>query len=272
MTKNVYLEEYESKEAVPKYVSRTAGAGIAHVLQDVYGPIYDGLLGKMSAQAAGDGGFRVLEYGCGGGMNALWIVRRILQRGLPLDLGCGTDFAPSMVEAAKKECLEALNAIERNKVSFHAVANENLARELPQALGRVPDAVMGSFHLITGVNTFRYCFRINKQAESARGIYSLLRPGGYTVMIDMNRHFPFFRSKMRNKHKPEDQTYLPTLEEYDAVFRQAGFEIVTKKNVCWIPHSAGTGMTTALKICTPVLDALFSRYATRSLIVARRPH
>ena len=90
-------------------------------------------------------------------------------------------------------------------------------------------------------------------------------------MIEMNRHFPFFRSKMRNRHKPEDQTFLPTLEDYDAVFRQAGFEIVTSKNFCWIPHSASPAMTTALHIMTPVLDALFRRRAMRSLIVARLP-
>jgi hypothetical protein len=71
MTTSVYLEEYESQTAVPKYVARTAGARIAYLLENVYGPSYADLLGKFSAQAAKEGGFRILEYGCGGGMNLL---------------------------------------------------------------------------------------------------------------------------------------------------------------------------------------------------------
>jgi SAM-dependent methyltransferase len=237
----------------------------------VYGPIYANLLDKMSAQAAEDGGFRVLEYGCGGGMNLLWIVRHLLQRGKPLHVACGTDFSTKMVEAGKQEAREALHSKDLDKICFYQVANEDLERKLPEALGRTPEQMLGSFHFIVGVNTFRYCFRLRKETESARGIHSLLRPGGYSVMIEMNHNFPFFRSRLRRDSVPEEQRYLPTLEQYAAVFAEAGLDLVTVKNFCWIPHSASPAVVTLLRTASPLLQALFPQFATRSLIVAHKP-
>jgi SAM-dependent methyltransferase len=269
---DVYLEEYSSSNAVQRYVPKTAGSGIAYVLQNIYGPLYAKIANDLVGQKIGQTGFRVLEYGCGGGMNLLWIVRHILDRKLPIDLACGTDFAPQMIEAAKKECTAQLAASNHAHIAFHAVANENLVRDLPAALGRPAAEILGSFHLIVGVNTFRYCFRLRKQAESARGIFSLLCPGGYTVMIDMNHDFPFFRSRFRNRRgTPKEQYYLPTLEEYAIAFRDVGFEITARRNFCWIPHSGGPAMTKAIRVLAPLLDLLFPRFATRSLIVARKP-
>ena len=141
-----------------KYLSDTAGAGIAYLLQHVYGPIYDQQISKIAAQNGDRTAFRVLEYGCGGGMNLIWIVRRLLDRQLKLDFACGTDFSAKMVEAAVKESSFSLPANAREKVSFHAVANENLDRDLPKELGRPLADLQNSFHLIVGVNTFRYCF------------------------------------------------------------------------------------------------------------------
>jgi SAM-dependent methyltransferase len=270
MHTNVYLEEYESQQAVPKYVSGTAGAGIAYVLQNVYGPIYADLLDKMSAQAAQDGGFRILEYGCGGGMNLLWIVRHVLQKGQPLALACGTDFSSKMVAACEQEVREALHPRDFDKVCFRQIANENLVRELPKALKRENQELLGSFHLIIGVNTFRYCFRLGNETESARGIYSLVRPGGYTVMIEMNHNFPLFRSRLRRDSVPKEQRYLPTLEQYAGVFRHAGFELQTVKNFCWIPHSASSTAVRLLGAASPLLQTLFPSFATRSLVIGRK--
>jgi len=271
MLTNVYLQEYESEQAVPKYVSRTAGAGIAYVLENVYGPIYADLLDKMLAQATQDGGFRVLEYGCGGGMNLLWIVRHILQKGQRLALACGTDFSSKMVAACEQEVREALHSRDLDKVCFHQIANENLVRELPKALMRETQEVLGSFHLILGVNTFRYCFRLGNETESARGIYSLLRPGGFTVMIEVNHNFPLFRSRLRRDSVPKEQRYLPMLEQYADVFRDAGFELETVKNFCWVPHSATRAVVTLLGAASPLLQTLFPRFATRSVVIARKP-
>jgi SAM-dependent methyltransferase len=285
---NPYLEEYSAKEAVQRYVSDTAGSGIAYLLQHLYGPIYEERIDKLATQIGDKAAFRILEYGCGGGMNLIWIVKRLLDRGLKLDFACGTDFSLKMVEAAEKEAESYLPKTESGKVSFHVVANENLSRDLPKKLGRSPADLQNSFHLIVGVNTFRYCFRLSKQAESASQIFSLLQPGSYSIMIDMNSSFPFFRSKLHDRlsrlldrlRAPEDQRYLssldeqrylPSLDEYAAVFRGAGFEIEMKRNFCWIPHSAGPAMLATLRTFSPVLQTLFSPLAMRSLIIARKP-
>jgi len=198
---NVYLEEYNADQAVQRYVSDTAGEGIAYLLQHVYGRIYEEQINKLVAQSGDEVAFRIPEYGCGGAMNLIWIVKHLLDRRLKLDFACGTDFSLKMVEAAKKEASSGLPTTERGQVFFHTVANENLSRDLPKALGCSLAELQNSFHLIVGVNTLRYCFRMGAQAEAARDIFFLLRPGGYSVMIDMNRSFPFFRSKLRHLWK-----------------------------------------------------------------------
>ncbi|MBV9298655.1 MAG: class I SAM-dependent methyltransferase [Verrucomicrobia bacterium] len=269
---NPYLQEYTADEAVQKYVSETAGSGIAYLLQHVYGRVYEEQIDKLIARSGDQIAFRILEYGCGGGMNLIWIAKRLLDRRLKLDFACGTDFSQKMVEAAKKEASSFLPNTMSDKVSFHTVANENLSRDLPRELGQALAELQNSFHLILGVNTFRYCFRLGKQAESAGDIFSLLQPGGYSVMIDMNRSFPFFRSKLRDRlTKPKDQRSLPSLEQYATVFADAGFEIEMKKNFCWVPHSAGPAMLASLRTLSPLLQSLFSRFAMRSLIIARKP-
>jgi SAM-dependent methyltransferase len=269
---NVYLEEYSADEAVRRYVSDTAGSGIAYLLQHVYGRIYEEQIDKLVAQNGDKVGFRILEYGCGGGMNLIWIVRRLLNRGLKLDFACGTDFCPKMVDAAREEASCSIPSAENGKVSFHVVANESLRSGLSKELGGSLEDLQNSFNLIVGVNTFRYCFRLGKQAESASDIFFLLQPGGSSVMIDMNRSFPFFRTRLRDRlTKPEDQRYLPSLDEYAAVFRKAGFVIETKMHFCWVSHSAGPAMLAALRTLSPVLQALFSPFAMRSLIVGRKP-
>jgi SAM-dependent methyltransferase len=269
---NVYLEEYSADAAVQKYVSESAGSGIAYLLQHVYGPLYEDQIDKLVKQKGDKAAFRVLEYGCGGGMNLIWIVRHLLDRHIKVDLAAGTDFSAKMVEAAQKEASSSLPSTATDRVSFHTVPNENLDSDLPRALGVSTSALQNSFDLIVGVNTFRYCFRLGCEAKSAGDIFSLLRPGGRTVMIDMNRWFPFFRSKLRGgSNTPKNERFLPSLDQYARVFRKAGFELETKKNFCWVPHSASPGMVSALSTLSPVLQVLFSPFAMRSLIVARKP-
>ena len=44
-------------------------------------------------------------------------------------------------------------------------------------------------------------------------------------MIDMNKGFPLFRSRFRDRlTKDEEAYYLPSLEEYAHPFSSAGFE------------------------------------------------
>jgi SAM-dependent methyltransferase len=268
---NVYLEEYSADEAVQKYVSDSAGSGIAYLLQNVYGPLYEDQINKLTRNSSSKRGFRVLEYGCGGGMNLVWIVRRLLERQVKVDLAVGTDFSAKMVAAAKKESDSSLPSSARETISFCTVANENLDTDLPKGLGLSLSELKNSFDLIVGVNTFRYCFRLKSEAKSAGDIFSLLRPGGRSVMIDMNRLYPLFRSKWRISNTPKSERFLPSLDQYVRVFRNAGFEIETKKNFCWVPHSASPRMVSVLSKASPVLQSVFSPFAMRSLIVAQKP-
>lgn len=270
-TMNVYLQEYSADEAVQKYVSDSAGSGIAYLLQKVYGPLYEDQIDELLKNNRRKTAFRVLEYGCGGGMNLISIVRRLLDRQIKVDLAVGTDFSTKMVAAAKKEAASSLPSSARDTISFCTVANENLDSDLPRELGISLSELKNSFDLIVGVNTFRYCFRLRSEAKSAGDIFSLLRPGGRSVMIDMNRLYPLFRSKWRRSNTPKSERFLPSLDQYAQVFRNAGFEIQTKKNFCWVPHSATPAMVSALSKASPVLQGMFSPFAMRSLIVARKP-
>ena len=47
-------------------------------------------------------------------------------------------------------------------MSFHVARNENLSLDLAAASGTPADKLFGSFDFIFGVNTFRYCHRLQK--------------------------------------------------------------------------------------------------------------
>src|SRR6476660_4539616 len=62
----VYLDEYTRDDIIARYISQSAGAGIAYVLTHVYGPIYRRLIKDLISRSPRDHQFRVLEYECGG--------------------------------------------------------------------------------------------------------------------------------------------------------------------------------------------------------------
>jgi hypothetical protein len=88
-----------------------------------------------------------------------------------------------------------------------------------------------------GVNTLRYCHRLNNEKECAQGIHDLLKGGGVCVVIDMNDRFPVFRARLRSfLTKRKDSEYLPSPDEYARLFASTGFEIRGKEHSTWIPH------------------------------------
>jgi hypothetical protein len=132
-------------------------------------------------------------------------------------------------------------------------------------------SLQGSFDLIVGVNTFRYCHRLRKEADCGKGIHTLLRPGGVCVVIDMNDRFPLFRSRLKRSFEPSEECYIPSLDEYASPLREAGLELIVKKHFCWIPHSAGPVVTVVGRTLTPLLNMVAQRFAMRSLVIAKRP-
>ena len=264
-----FLDEYISESAVRKYTTGTAGYGISYLLSHDYARMYlDGI--KACLPPPQGQPLRLLEFGCGGGMNITRLVSLLEQKQIPVKYAYGTDFSPRLVEAAREEARTYLPPSLAAKVSFYVARNEQLERDLHAGLGGTESQV-GTFDMIVGVNTFRYCHRLNKQVDCANDIFRLLRSGGVCVNIDMNDRFPAFRSRLRRQDSNTEECYVPSLAEYVAPFKAAGFEILTKKNFCWVPHSAGRTLTLACRIAAPFLGLVAPSRAMRSAIVARKP-
>jgi SAM-dependent methyltransferase len=236
------------------------------VLNHVYAPIYVDAIRAVMLGRAPNHAFRILEYGCGGGMNLLKAIELIAAQGATLEHAYGADFSPPMIEAAKREASDNLPTSLHSRISYVVAANQSLASDLARNAGLGVE----SLDLVIGVNTFRYAHRAKSSDECARDIHALLRPNGYSIMIDMNRGFPLFRSKVRARLAGKEEDFLPSLGEYRDPFVRAGFDIVDARNFCWIPHSASPLLLAACRAATPVLDACFAPFAMRSLVVARK--
>jgi SAM-dependent methyltransferase len=266
-----FLEEYRSTASIQRYTRKTAGHGINYLLNNVYGSIYLKVLEQYVPQRKLRSGIRVLEFGCGGSMNLLHLISILDRRGFALEIAYGTDFSDTLIEAANREASEQLIPEQRNKVHFCVAKNESLVTDMSLGLRLHEATLLGSFDLIIGVNTIRYCHRIGKQLDCTRGIHRLLAPGGVCVVIDMNKGFPLFRSRLRDRlTKDKEACYLPSLQEYALPFSTVGFEILQQKHFCWVPHSAGPWLTSVLKALTPALNTLAPEHAMRSLIISRK--
>ncbi len=267
-----FFREYTSPDAILKYTTATAGFGISYLLDHDYKTVYLEAI-KRLPQQVGQDGIRILEFGCGGGMNLLHLV--LSRDGFKVASAVGTDFSPVLIEAANKEAQNYLTPQERSQVQFCVAKNETLLENMSARLGQELSKLENSFQFVIGVNTIRYCHRAGKQLDCARDILRLLAPGGVCVVIDMNDCFPAFRSALKNKlygkKEHEDECYLPSLEEYTAPFAQVGFEVLRSEHFCWIPHSAGRFLTALLHAMSPVLNMVARSRAMRSLVVAKKP-
>jgi len=269
---DVYMQEYTRDDIIAKYISDTAGDGIAYILQHVYAPTYLRAIRDLIARRPDQHQFRIMEYGCGGGMNLLRVMELLRSEGAAIERGYGADFSPPMVEAARKEAAEHLPQALNSKLTYVVAGNENLTGDLCRELSVQKEKMLGTFDLIIGVNTTRYAHRLDRENQLSQDIFELLSPGGQTIMIDMNRYFPFFRSRLKEGFAPRgDETYIPSLKEYTRPFKAAGFEILESRNFCWIPHSANPNLLAICRRVAPVLDLFCSPLAMRSLVVGRKP-
>jgi 2-polyprenyl-3-methyl-5-hydroxy-6-metoxy-1,4-benzoquinol methylase len=266
-----FLEEYSSEDSLRRYSKETAGHGISYLLDHDYGDIYFGAIEKCIPKARIQKGIRLWEFGCGAGMNLLFLVAALERRGIPVELAIGTDFSEALIDAAKRQAKSYLTPAQNRKVRFCVARHENLIEETTRGLGMRKEDLMGSFDLMVGVNTIRYCHRLNNEDEVASTIKSLLADSGVCVVIDMNDKFPAFRSRFRDRLAKEERAYyLPSLAEYTRPFSTAGLQILRKENFCWIPHSAGAGLLATMRALTPILNTIASKRAMRSLVVAQK--
>ena len=272
VTDDAFLDEYTSRNAIFTYSRATAGLGISYLLDHDYRDVYLQALRLLPAGVC-EQGIRVLEFGCGAGMNLLHLLRVLRREGINVASAVGTDFSPVLIETARAEAKSYLDQQERNKIQFCVARNETLISDISASPGLAATPLADSFHFILGVNTIRYCHAVGKQLENARDIFSLLTPGGICVVIDMNNRFPVFRSDVRNwfrLHK-EEECYVPSLEEYALPFAQTGFELIRQEHFCWVPHSAGQFRLQLMKTMSPMLNRIARSRAMRSLVVARKP-
>ncbi len=233
---DAFFREYTSQDAILKYTRATAGFGISYLLDHDYKTVYLEALGQLPPEVRRRG-LRVLEFGCGGGMNLLHLVSVLSRDGFNVASAIGADFSPVLIQAANKEAESYLGPRERSQVQFCVAKNETLLEDLSAGLGQELSKLENSFQ--------------------------------------MNDRFPAFRSalknKLRDKKEQEEECYLPSLEDYTAPFQQAGFEVSRSEHFCWIPHSAGRFMTRLLHSLSPILSTVAGSRAMRSLVVAKKP-
>jgi len=266
-----FLREYSAEAALRRYMKKTAGYGISYLLEHDYGDIYLEVIDKYLPKAKTGQGLRMLEFGCGAGMNLLHLISVLERSGTPVEFACGTDFSAALIESAKLEAKQALTAHMAGKVRFCVAKNENLLGDMIQELGISAESLVESFDLIFGINTIRYCHRLKNENENVQQIHQLLKNQGVCIVIDMNDKFPAFRSRFRDRlTKDKESRYLPSLETYARPFEAAKFEILRKDNFCWIPHSAGKSLTTLMRVLTPVLNSVVPKRAMRSLVISRK--
>ena len=270
---DTFFCEYTSQDAIVKYTRATAGFGISYLLDHDYRAVYAEAL-RLLPQNIRQRGIRMLEFGCGGGMNLLHLVSVLDSDSIRVEAAIGTDFSPVLIEAAKREAKNYLGEQEQRRVEFYVAKNESLVDDISAATGTEKSKLKNSFQFIFGVNTVRYCHRATKELDCAQDIANLLVPGGVCVVIDMNDRFPFFRSALKNRclrEVKEEECRLPTLEEYTAPFRQAGLDVIRSEHFCWIPHSSGQFMCYLLGWLSPILSVIARSRAMRSLVVLRKP-
>ena len=272
METNAYLDQYSAENEISKYARATAGSGINYLLDHDYKAVYLEALNLLPQQSR-QGGIRILEFGCGGGMNLLRLVSTVKSSGIHTAQAIGADFSPAMVETARREAKDYLRGQDSHSLQFCVARNESLISDLSTSTGIDKPSLQNSFHFVLGVNTIRYSHDANKERDCVRDIFNLLVPGGICVVIDMNNRFPFFRSDLRNRlrRKKEKQCYVPSLEEYAAPFVKEGFELLRTEHFCWVPHSAGPVMAGVFRTLSPILNTVARSRAMRSLVVARKP-
>ena len=160
-----FLEEYNADENILRYMKKTAGHGISYLLEHDYTDIYLDVVDKYIPKAKAGKGLRLLEFGCGAGMNLLHLVSVLERRGIAVDFACGADFSEGLIASAKVEAEEILTPQLMDKVRFCTGRNESLIDDMTKGLESSRESLEGSFDLIFGVNTIRYCHRLKNEND-----------------------------------------------------------------------------------------------------------
>lgn len=266
------FSEYLTHEAILKYTRSTAGYGVSYLLDHEYKTVYLWALDHLPQNLKRDG-LRIMEFGCGGGMNLIQLISVLNQNSVRVERAIGTDFSSVLIDAANREAKSYLQEQQRSQIEFYIAKHETLLDDLSVASGVAKEQLHNSQHFIVGVNTIRYSHHAGTELQTVQNLFDLLVPGGLCVIIDMNNGYPFFMSELKNKLRTQkrDECYLPSLEEYLSPFREIGFEVLRNEHFCWVPHSSGPLMCYTFSWLSPILNLVARSRAMRSLVVARKP-
>jgi SAM-dependent methyltransferase len=268
--------EYDTGETVARYRRSTAGEGINYLLPRIYGPIFINAARAAAAETRAER-LRIIEFGCGAAMALHFVTEALLAEGTDVEFAVGADFVPRMIEAAALDVAEYGSEVGRKRMRFAIASSEELAAGVADALDSSVGALAGTFHLAIGVNTFRYAIRHGTAPAAVEQLHQLLVPGGRVVVIDMNDRFPY---GITPKRRLPGQTgrlpfrignsALPSFERYARPLAEGGFEVLERRNCCWIPHSACGVRFRLAKATGPLLDHFLPDRAMRSIVVARK--
>ena len=79
-----FIDEYGSEDSVHKYTTGTAGYGINYLLRNDYAKLYLSVVDSY-LRASPATPLRVLEFGCGGGMNLIRLLSLLEKREVPVE-------------------------------------------------------------------------------------------------------------------------------------------------------------------------------------------
>lgn len=259
---------YDLAGNIKRYRSATARPGKHFMLRSTYLPAFLDSLSSAVRDSKAEAA-RTLEFGCGGGMATFYLADELRRRGVPVELMVGADLVPNMIAAARKDLADNGGEWTMERLRFVVAPHERLIDDLPVGLGLGLEELEGSFHLAFGVSTFRYAVQEGTAAHVVAQFHRLLAPGGRVVMFDMNSRFPY------GKHAPQEKhasfSGVPTLDQYARPFSDAGFEIMRRDMLGWVPHSAKGLEFWAARAASPVLGLVAPSRAMRSLVIARKP-
>src|SRR5437762_6339794 len=149
METNAFFRQYTSEDEILKYTKATAGFGISYLLDHDYKAVYLEALAHLPQQTR-ERGIRILEFGCGGGMNLLHLISMLNSKGIPVAGAVGTDFSPVMIETARREAKNYLQERDLQGLEFYIAKNESLIADLSASAGIDRSILQNSFHFILG--------------------------------------------------------------------------------------------------------------------------
>ena len=153
------------------------------ILESVYtdGPVYvvlsqmltDFLDKALSCSSPGPGGkFRILEIGAGTGSTTKWVVKRLVQRGIPVEYTF-TDISSSLVSAAKRKFSQY------DCIQYTTLNIEN----------EPPAQYHGQFDVVLSTN----CIHATRNlSNSLTNIHKLLRPNGFVSLVEFTTRMYWF--------------------------------------------------------------------------------